>query len=252
MGPSSVASVDTDLRAMFQVIAAPDPVLVAAPLDVESNTPKQVAPAPIKPITTDLPKRSLKERDACSPQPSGSGPVPSPDTADAFLADTDLSASGCSAFNIYIERDPSVDPASACPNPPSTTNYKCTLWGAPVAAQEATNSGGYRNDFHIVITGSNAYNKDAPPAAISGFFGPQELGGSIDAPSGYLGYQFFPFSQSQGYDPATCASACTQQTTYNSQHPGSDGSFQTCVSHHTTVVRIMIDVFGMLLIRNAN
>ena len=75
-----------------------------------------------------------------------------------------------------------------------------------------------------------AYNKDAPPPAISGFSGPTELGGSINAPSGYMGYQFFPFSQSQGYDPSTCASACTQQTTYNSKHPGSDGSFQTCVS----------------------
>lgn len=83
------------------------------------------------------------------------------------------------------------------------------------------------------LTSFLAYNKDAPPPAISGFSGPQELGGSINAPSGYLGYQFFPFSQSQGYDPATCASACTQQTNYNSQHPGSDGSFQTCVSHLT-------------------
>lgn len=33
-------------------------------------------------------------------------------------------AVGCSAFNLYIERDPSVDPGSACPNPTSTTNYK--------------------------------------------------------------------------------------------------------------------------------
>lgn len=91
-----------------------------------------------------------------------------------------------------------------------------------------------------------AYNKDAPPPAISGFSGPTELGGSINAPSGYLGYQFFPFSQSQGYDPSTCASACTQQTTYNSQHPGSDGSFQTCVSPsfdiNSSVTRVKIEL----------
>ena len=32
---------------------------------------------------------------------------------------------GCSAFNLYTERDPSVDPDSpSCNNPPSTTNYK--------------------------------------------------------------------------------------------------------------------------------
>jgi hypothetical protein len=64
-------------------------------------------------------------------------------------------AEGCIAFNIYIERNPSLDPAAACPNPPSTTNFKCTLWGVPVTLQEATNTGQWRNDFHVVITGSN-------------------------------------------------------------------------------------------------
>ena len=28
---------------------------------------------------------------------------------------------GCSSFNIYYERDPSVDPTASCSNPPSTT-----------------------------------------------------------------------------------------------------------------------------------
>ena len=65
-------------------------------------------------------------------------------------------AGGCEAFNVYSERDPSVDPnKDNCPNPPSTTNYKCTLWGAPVAVEEATNKGQYRDDFQVVITGSN-------------------------------------------------------------------------------------------------
>ena len=65
-------------------------------------------------------------------------------------------AGGCEAFNVYSERDPSVDPnKDNCPNPPSTTNYKCTLWGAPVAVEEATNEGQYRDDFQVVITGSN-------------------------------------------------------------------------------------------------
>ena len=48
---------------------------------------------------------------------------------------------------------------------------------------------------------TTAYNRAAPPPAISGFSGPQQFGGSINAPSGYLGYQFFPFSQAQGYTP---------------------------------------------------
>ena len=51
-----------------------------------------------------------------------------------------------------------------------------------------------------------------------------------------MGYQFFPFSQSQGYDPATCAQACTLQTTYNSQHPNTDGSYQSCVFFNAYVL----------------
>ena len=65
-------------------------------------------------------------------------------------------ASGCSAFNVYLERDPTVNAnAQNCPNPPSTTNYKCTLWGAPIAAAEATNTGQYQDSFQVVIAGSN-------------------------------------------------------------------------------------------------
>ncbi|CAD6581526.1 MAG: hypothetical protein ASARMPRED_000637 [Alectoria sarmentosa] len=149
-------------------------------------------------------------------------------------------ASGCSAFNVYLERDPTLNAnAVSCPNPPSTTNYKCTLWGAPVSSAEATNSGQYQDSFQVVIAGSNGYNKDAPPPAVSGYVGPQELGGAINAPTdsgSYMGYQFFPFSQSQGYDPQTCADACNAQTTYDSQHPAADGSFMSCVFFNAYVL----------------
>lgn len=65
-------------------------------------------------------------------------------------------ASGCQAFNMYIERDPSLNAnVDKCPNPPSTTNYKCTLWGAPLSVEEATNNGQYQAEFHVVIAGSN-------------------------------------------------------------------------------------------------
>lgn len=65
-------------------------------------------------------------------------------------------ASGCQAFNMYIERDPSLNAsAQSCPDPPSTTNYKCTLWGAPVSVDEATNFGQYQDSFQVVIAGSN-------------------------------------------------------------------------------------------------
>ena len=69
------------------VNADPDPVMVSAPLDVQSNTPKAVAPAPIEPITSDV---SKVKRDTCAAQPAGYGPVPNPDTAAAFLSDSDF------------------------------------------------------------------------------------------------------------------------------------------------------------------
>lgn len=61
----------------------------------------------------------------------------------------------CTAFNIYMERDPTVKPADECPNPPSFTNIKCTLWGSGVTPETAKNKGQYRRDFHVVITASN-------------------------------------------------------------------------------------------------
>ena len=64
-------------------------------------------------------------------------------------------APSCYAINVYMERDPSVDPADTCPNPPSITNFKCTLWGSFVTADSATNTGQWRNQFHVVIAGSN-------------------------------------------------------------------------------------------------
>ncbi|KAI4196366.1 MAG: hypothetical protein LQ350_006617 [Teloschistes chrysophthalmus] len=258
--------------------AAPDPIFVSAPLDVVSDSPH---------IKRD--GATLTERDGtCAPQPAGSGPVPSPDTAEAFKADAGLQAiannaptpdgyssvfknldgslfasrymglytlksfdtlecaslcdraDGCEAINMYIERDPSVDAnTNLCPDPPSTTNYKCTLWGAPISADQATNRGQYRAEFHVVITGSNGYNKASPPDPVDGFTGPQELGGAINAPTDsntYIGYKYFPFSQTQGYDPATCAAACKATTAYDSRHPAADGTFATCAFFNAYVL----------------
>lgn len=61
----------------------------------------------------------------------------------------------CLGFNIYYERDPSVEPADSCANPDPITNVKCALYGYPVASGSATNYGQWRNDFHVVIAGSN-------------------------------------------------------------------------------------------------
>ena len=159
--------------------------------------------------------------------------------------------SGCVAFNMYAERDPILDPNSTdCPNPASTTNYKvrrltsaigkltnvfqCTIWGAPVAKEQANNFGQWRASFHVVIAASNAYNKDAPPPSVAGFADPIGLGGAINAPldankkDTFMGSKFFPFSQEQGFTLESCTSACTAQTAYNKAHPNKDGSFKTC------------------------
>lgn len=61
----------------------------------------------------------------------------------------------CTAFNIYFERDPTVNPADNCRDPPSVTNIKCTLWGSRLTPETAVNAGQLREDFHVVITGSN-------------------------------------------------------------------------------------------------
>ena len=65
------------------------------------------------------------------------------------------SATACYGINIYFERDPSVNPAAGCDNPASITNIKCTLWGSQVSGDAATNTGQWRDSFHVVIAGSN-------------------------------------------------------------------------------------------------
>ena len=86
----------------------------------------------------------------------------------------------CTSFNIYIERDPSQNPTKNdstaatvwgywCPNPSSITNFKCTLWGSNLEAATATNQGGWREDFNVVVTGSNGYdatNTTLPPNVV--------------------------------------------------------------------------------------
>ncbi|KAL9600271.1 MAG: hypothetical protein Q9219_003316 [cf. Caloplaca sp. 3 TL-2023] len=269
------------------VEAAPDPVFVTPAYDVPEQAGASNEPA-------IAPRHQLRKRDGnCAVQPAGSGPISSPDTPDAFLANSayatlaknattpdgysmvmqnsggSLSASnymglktlksydtlgcaslcdqatGCQAFNMYIERDPSLDPnAVTCPNPPSTTNFKCTLWGAAVSAAEATNLGQWRDSFHVLIAGSNAYNKATPPSTIACYNGPVELGGAINAPlnaqgqNTYMGYNFHAFSQTQGYDPSTCAADCNAQTAYNKRHPAADGSYQTCIFFNAYVLSV--------------
>ena len=67
----------------------PDSVRVTAPIDITTDVVAPVPASPIKPLTSIISssKRHLavEKRDGdCSPYPTGSGPVPSPDTVDAF------------------------------------------------------------------------------------------------------------------------------------------------------------------------
>jgi hypothetical protein len=148
---------------------------------------------------------------------------------------------------VDFERDPSVDPgtgASGCSNPSSVTMIKCVFWGGPVTSANANNNGQYRNQFQsvsilsvrsqvlltpnrVVIAGSNGYvNKsiEVPP----GFSFTSNLGSStINAPYDVQGYNTFITStlfHKGPFDASLCAQYCADQTSYNVQHPASDGS----------------------------
>ncbi|KEQ59146.1 uncharacterized protein M437DRAFT_57857 [Aureobasidium melanogenum CBS 110374] len=134
-------------------------------------------------------------------------------------------ATNCYAFNIYYERDPSKDPnAVNCPNPASTVNIKCSLWGSQIDATTATNNGQWRDNFQVVIAGSMGFNKLADPPACASFNAPTELAGAIQAPSGYMGSRYYPGA----YDPSQCASACIATNQYSHKHPRSDGTYDPC------------------------
>ena len=76
------------------VAQEPPPVLVKAPLNVVSDTPPDVAADAIVPLTSVAAKKrglDVEKRDGdCSPYAVGSGPVPSPDTPEAFQSDPDF------------------------------------------------------------------------------------------------------------------------------------------------------------------
>ncbi|KAF2994574.1 hypothetical protein E8E13_001039 [Curvularia kusanoi] len=137
----------------------------------------------------------------------------------------------CLGFNIYFERDPSLEPGPNCPNPSSTTTIKCSLYGYPVASNAATNVGQWRQDFQVVIAGSNGYskvNKALPD--VKDFKAPTSLPAAINAPldNGYDTYNGMRLFNDNPYDPSLCAAACQAQTDYDKAHPDADGTWKPC------------------------
>ncbi|KAH0032034.1 hypothetical protein KCU78_g2666, partial [Aureobasidium melanogenum] len=137
---------------------------------------------------------------------------------------------GCSGINIYFERDPTLEPADACPNPASTSTIKCVFWGGYVAAANAKNKGQWRNKFHVVIAGSNGYMKSAVPT-VQGFTGVSVGDFSLNAPldcngkDTYMGSKLLTNSY---FDPSLCAAVCNSQNQFNLANPPATGKPQLC------------------------
>jgi hypothetical protein len=141
-----------------------------------------------------------------------------------WCADKCDATSGCFAFNIYFERDPTVDPGVDCPDPEAFANIKCSFWGTGLDEKTLTNSGQWREKFWVSIAGSNAYTSYKMDGPVAGWDGPQKLNTTaINAPLydcqnrwSYLGYKLL---QAGSVDPNLCAAACDAQTAYNAKHP---------------------------------
>ena len=116
----------------------------------------------------------------------------------------------CLGFNIYYERDPSVSPSNdnRCPNPPSVTNIKCSLWGYPVYAETAKNAGQFRSKFRVVIAGSNGYNRDPIFHTLHGWTGPVVLSSAINAPLLVYPLPFIAIWNSNEHDSTNSESKC--------------------------------------------
>ncbi|KAI5203383.1 hypothetical protein E4T39_04233 [Aureobasidium subglaciale] len=134
---------------------------------------------------------------------------------------------GCMAFNIYFERNPSVDPGTGCDNPPSVTMIKCGLWGGPVGLDNAVNTGQMRNNFEVAIAGSNGYQNNSLTIPAGFTLKDVPVTKAINAPYDSQGYNTYMgatiFTQG-AFNIQLCADYCTAQTKYNVKHPASDGT----------------------------
>ncbi|TGJ84642.1 hypothetical protein E0Z10_g4099 [Xylaria hypoxylon] len=127
----------------------------------------------------------------------------------------------CLAFNIYFERDPSFVPGKGCEDPASNTVIKCVYWGGYISAANANNVGQWREQFHVVIAGSNGYMKSGT-TDIPGYNGVSLGNAAINAPLNCLGQDTYMGSKiftTSYYNVGLCAAACVSQNEYNTAHP---------------------------------
>ena len=88
---------------------------------------------------------------------------------------------------------------------------RCVFWGGYVGEVNANNVGQWRDEFHVVIAGSNGYMRDSVPK-VGGYTGIGLGDASVNAPSNcngedtYLGVKVFTAGV---FDPALCAAACS-------------------------------------------
>ncbi|KAH0367728.1 hypothetical protein KCU65_g4462, partial [Aureobasidium melanogenum] len=131
--------------------------------------------------------------------------------------------SSCQFANIYYERDPDSN------NNPVDV-IKCALYSMPQTNCTATNMGQWRGSFHVMVTGSNGYNKAAAPKTPAGY-SLQSLPAAVNAPvyDDVGQWRFIQPVYLNSYDPALCAAACDKQTAWDKSQATDDCNYKTCV-----------------------
>ncbi|KAF2107277.1 hypothetical protein BDV96DRAFT_453237, partial [Lophiotrema nucula] len=142
----------------------------------------------------------------------------------------------CTGVNVYIERDP-LKRSPYCPDPSSITNYKCNLWGSGVTKETATNTGGWRDQFQVVIVGSNGYEttNTATPPKCPGFKPPQSCkGGAINKFGSHLESKSFlgPFN------PNVYAAYGQAQTAVNKAAAAKKEKYLPCNSFNAYMMKL--------------
>ena len=91
--------------------------------------------------------------------------------------------------------------------------------------------GQWRRLFHVVIAGSNAYNKNGVPES-PGYSPIQSLGeAAINAErdcNGVDTYMTYKLFTNTPFDPRLCAAACDAETAYAVAHPPATGPVRKC------------------------